>query len=189
MATTDIVTLTEATDYLSGQRMDSSPLLATWISAATSAIEDRVGPVVNRTITSEAYDGGGPFVLLRSYPVASVTTVTEDGAGLISAQWLLYPTTGKLCRRTAGTPDVFAPGERNIAVTYVAGRAASTSAVAPRIKQACLIVLAHMWRSEHGTSAGSFDQTGTFPAGFAIPNRALELLDAEMQPARQMGIA
>lgn len=201
MATTDIVTIAEARNYLGGSNADPT-LLAAWITAASDAIDDLAGPVVQRTLTAELHNGGVQRVALKFRPVASVTSVTEywyDGTSVTltaetvsskpAAGYLIDLSLGHVWRRNAGVPYTFEPGLRNVSVTYVAGRYASTSVVAPRFKTAALMQLAHLWRSEHGTAAGSFDQTATTPSGFAIPNRVVELLGSEVQVARTMGIA
>jgi uncharacterized phiE125 gp8 family phage protein len=201
MAATDIVTLTEARDYLTANRLADSPLLSNWITAASATIDDLAGPVVNRTITAELHSGGTSEIRLRFSPVSSITTVTEyatDGSSTAltaetvsskpAAGYLADLTRGVVWRRAAGLDYPFAGNRRSVSVTYVAGRAASTSAVPYRFKQACLMTLAHLWRVEHGTG-NSFGEVATTPSGFAIPNRVIEVLGSEAQPSRSMGIA
>lgn len=201
MPATDIVTLTEARDYLTANRLADSPLLAAWITASSEAIDGLAGPVVNRTITAELHDGGTREIRLDHRPVSSITSVTEyayDGSSRAltaetvsskpAAGYLADLTLGTIWRRSSGVDYVFDGNRRSVSVTYVAGRYASTSAVGARFKQACLMTLAHMWRVEHGTG-NTFGEVTQTPSGFAIPNRVIELLGVEAQPSRLMGIA
>jgi len=201
MATNDIVTLTEARDYLGASASQDVALLAAWIEAVSIRLDDICGPVVQRTITGELHNGGEGIVRLDRRPVASVTSVVEydtnGAATTLTAEttttkpadaYLADLTQGTIVRRSSGSTYTFAGNLQSVSVTYVAGRAATTAAVSPLFKQAALAFLRHMWASEHGT--GNTFGTETFvPAGFAVPNRVLELLGAEVQRDRMMGIA
>lgn len=194
MATTDIVTLNETVEYLRANGAVDSPMLAMFITSASATIDDIAGPVVQRTVTGELHDGGQDLIFLRYRPVVSVTTCKEyDRSGTsttltaetVSSKptsgYLLEGLTGIVRRRASGSPTWFAAGERNVEVTYVAGRAASTSAVDARFKLACLVTLAHVWRVELGTGNTFGAPEGFSPSGFAVPNRALEILGHDVQ--------
>lgn len=203
MATLDLVTLSEAQDFLRAAQSVDQTLLGSWITSASVAIDDLCGPVVQRTLTAELHDGGRTAVLLLSRPVSSVTSVTEYGASGASTAltaesvsskpasgYLLDDRAGMVFRRASGADWCFAAGRRNVSVTYVAGRVASTAAVTPRFKTACLMLVSHLWRVEHGTG-NTFGQTdGVFTSsGFAVPNRVVELLGSEVQADRRLGVA
>jgi hypothetical protein len=157
------------------------------------------GPIVNRTLTAELYNGGCSKIFLRYRPVSSVTSVTEYNnttAQVLAAEtnttktandYLLdNSSTGVIIRRTSGCDTWFASGRRNVSVTYVAGRAATTAAVDARFKQAARICLKHLWRNENSAGTVTFGATSgieeyipTIPA-WAIPRAALELIAADL---------
>ena len=195
MAATDIVTISEASAYL--QSPSDTDGIAGLISAASSAIDDVAGPVVKRTVT-DIFDGRGQSqVVLRTHPVASVTTVDEyvftnhlsltqeTNSAKPGLGFTFDPVTNTITRRTGGIDYIFWAGRQNVVVTYVAGRYADTASVDPRFKQACLITLAHIWRSEQGTPIGNLvggpEDTIIIGSGYAVPRRALELLGLETQ--------
>lgn len=197
----DILTLNEGKDELGIPTATTTydTVLASWITAISRRLDDVCGPVVVRTIASELYSGGVCTLQLKSRPVSSITSVTEytyTTAQALTAEtntiktafnYLLdYDRTGILRRRTAGADMIFAVGRRNIEVTYVAGRAASTAAVDARFKQAARICLKHLWRAENSAGTVTYGATSGLEAfepsvpTFAIPRAALELVADEL---------
>ena len=197
--TRDILTLAEARAAIDIGASDTShdTVLAAVITAMSYRFDDEFGPVVVRTITSEAHDGGSDRVVLRYRPVSSVTTATEyDGT---TAQVLTAETnstkpdnayllerggkSGILRRRSANADARFPSGRQNVVVTYVAGRFASTSVVDQRFKDAARVALVNRWQ-HYLTSVEGADEydvpRSSFPT-FAIPRFVVEMLDAERQ--------
>ncbi len=196
MAANDLVTLTETKASLRLPSNASDGLLAAWVSAVSVRVDELCGPVVNRTITDEFHDGGWPSIYPRFVPVSSVTSLSEyDSAGTVTAlsaeDYDTKPASAFLVdgevvrRRASGADALFVSGRRNVRLTYVAGRVASTAAVTEQFKRAALVIVAHMWREEHGQASTSFagdDGLVTVGAGWAIPRRARDLLGNEMRP-------
>jgi len=196
MAAEDLVTVSEAKSALRLGTTANDTLLAAWITAVSVRVDELCGPVVNRTVTAEAHDGGMTVVFPKLVPFSSVTTVTEyDTAGtgtVLSAEDFdtkpanAYLVDGELLRRrSSGGDSWFAYGRKNVIVTYVAGRVANTAAVTEQFKRSALIILAHMWREEHGQASTTFntdDGLVTVGAGWAIPRRARDLLGNQMRP-------
>lgn len=198
MAATDLVTLTETKQALklvsSG---DQDTLLSAWIEAVSTRMDDLCGPVVHRTITGETHDGYCRTIYPRQYPISSVTAISEyTTAGterVLSAEdhdtkpAEAYLVDGEMVRRRrSGTDAMFESGRRNVRVTYVAGRYATTAAVSQQFKRAALIILAHMWREEHGAASTTYladTETVIVGAGWAIPRRARDLLGSELRPS------
>jgi len=191
MATNDLVTLTETKQSLRlTTTNESDSLLTAWITAVSTRVDELCGPVVARTVTDELHDGGYWWIAPKLAPVYSVTTLTEyDTSGtsrsLTAEDYDTKPTDGYLVdgdlirRRGSGGDALFEPGRRNVRLTYQAGRVANTAAVPEQIKRGVLMILAHMWREEHGTPTGQFADDGgivVVGAGWAIPRRARDLL-------------
>ncbi|MGW7195546.1 hypothetical protein [Streptomyces chryseus] len=153
------------------------------IDATTQVVEYFVGAVARRTVT-EIRPGGGHALVLLVTPVIAVTVITGvhshqvavDVAGLVADA-----ETG-IVRRLDGTP--FPPGPYRI--TYTAGRPIPSA----NITLAGRIILKHLWRTQNGSSrvasalGGGDDYSVSEPIpglGYAVPNRALELLQPDTQ--------
>lgn len=177
----DIVTLNEgkAAINLATANTSYDTELAMFITAICRRVDALIGPVVVRTLTDEAHDGGGYCIRLRKHPVSSVTTVEEyDRAGNLTtltaesadtkpADGYLLKNgtthTADLFRRSSGAPIPFAVGEQNILVTYVAGRAANTAGADALYKLGVSNILRRVWQRESPVWA----QT---PDAFAAPD-------------------
>lgn len=161
--------------------------LSRFIARATPIIETLAGPVIQRTVTAEQHNNvNGRTLALIERPIVSITTCTEyigrvtyavttaatpDQTGTYGAT--LDPDRGVLTRWAVGTPRNWA---QTVWVTYVAGR----SAVPDNVEQATLELIRHMWETQRGDSTGrpvpGFDQGGVVIAGYAVPNRVVEML-------------
>ena len=194
--TLDALTIAEARTAVGlGSDTAQDTPLAAWVTAVSRQLDQLCGPVVVRTITSETIDGGDYTIRLRYRPVSSVTTVTEyqnTTATTLTAETNTTKTTsnyradlraGILRRRNSNTDTTFAEGRGNIEVTYVAGRAATTSAVDAKFKQACSMMLRAAWVGEQASGTQMFDQQGGFDTSLYGPkllNRVAALLEGEM---------
>lgn len=203
MDTLDVVSLEEAKVALSiGSADDTAGAdLARLITAVSRRLDDGIGPVVRRAATHRA-SGGRRILELPLGPVYSVTSVTEyQGTSAVTVTeetlgtspsdgWAgerydpdptLY--SGLLVRRSGGSDMCWYPGQGNVQVVYTAGRAADTSAVDARHKEAAILMLRNLWRS-YETSVGGVDEydvpVGSFPT-FAVPRAVKELLAREWQ--------
>lgn len=193
--TLDVVTLDEAELEL-GVAADTQPLLGVYVTAVSRMLDKACGPIVQRTLTSEAHDGGDYQIILDYYPVASVTSVTEYAytqptvltAETVSTSpssgYLLDGETGIVRRRMGKADYPFPHGRGNVLVTYVAGRFASTLAVDDRFKRAAFITLAHLWRREQGMGTVTFGPDGVPITGatYALPNAAAAFLQDDLRP-------
>lgn len=193
MATLDVITVAKAKVALNiaAANTDHDTELAAYVTAVSLAMDKMFGPIVQRSVT-EAHDGGGA-IFLRSYPVASITSVAERSgttATTLAAENFAAPTAndyqvdllaGILDRRSGGWPSTFAYGSQNIIVTYVAGRFANTAAVDANFQEAAAITVSHLWRPEQGVATGPFgaENVGQLPLTFAFPNAAMQLLPGE----------
>lgn len=201
MATLDLLSLAEAklALNLSGTTVHDAELPA-WITASSLMLDDKVGPVVRRTITGELRPGGAALLTTVLYPVTSFTTVTEylDTVGTVLTRetnvskpdsayfaepYAPDPTlfSGVLRRRSAGSNQRFAAGSSNVEITYVAGRFPTTATVDERFKSAGRLILSNLWNSQRPNLAqvGEFEiPQGNYPR-FAVPNAVKEMLFAD----------
>lgn len=150
-----------------------------WAVSATRAVENFVGPVVQRTVTA-IVTGGSTALVLPTTPVIAVTAiepVTTVQQSVDVAVLAADPDTG-VVDRTDGL--AFPPGRYRM--TYTAGRTVITA----NISKAAALIFQHLWRTQRGGSragtGGGDDYSVTEPIpglGYAIPNRALQLLQAD----------
>lgn len=181
--TLDVLTLDEGKETvgIATSNTDLDGEIAPWITGVSRCLDELVGPVVQRTLTDELYDGGWPDIDVAWWPVASVTSLYEyDGTTEteLSAEsnsskpddaYLLTPWnrdrslyTGRIIRRSANADSRFPVGRANVKITYAAGRAANTAAVDERYKTAARIILDNAW---------SRRQTDTFDVDGLATNR------------------
>jgi hypothetical protein len=157
--------------------------LQAYIATIQASLESFTGgPLVNRTVTAERAEmvNFQTAILVRQRPLVSVTSVTSASGGTIdiSAGLDLDQNAGVI-RRKLGLPfyGPFFQWLPQVLVTYVAGWGTSVPATFNLVSR---IILAHLWETQHGpsvrpTMGGA--ETVTLPGwGYAIPNRAAELL-------------
>jgi hypothetical protein len=199
---TDVVTLDEAKAELNITNTDSDPVLERWVSAVSELIDSLCGPVVVRTVTGEAHNGGGTVLFLRQHPVSEITTVTEYASGTatvltaesptVAGTYLFNPTLGTVSRRSSWNNYPF--GASGVLVTYEAGRYADTASVDARFKTAALAILRRFWVRETPSwvrGTGGFADLVQNPAvepgtpGFfrAVQPMIVELLSDELRGA------
>lgn len=196
MATYDLLTIGEARDALGLDPQDTTnqTLLAAYITAISSRLDDACGPIVQRTITGETYSGGRHTIWLKKTPVVSITSVTEyedltpttlsvrSNTSHPSNGYMFDQTMGTISRFSSALPDYFEPGIHNIAVTYVAGRYTTTNTVSELFKIAAGAFLSHVWKMNQGMGTQTFGEydVSTQIVTFALPKRVLDLLGNEV---------
>ena len=149
MAAEDLLTLQEAKDSLRVGDDDVvlDPELTRIVTAASRLIDTHFGAMVTRTVTAELH--GNPrsgMLRLRLSPVSSITTVTVDGTALSSSNYqVVKQGYDEWLARTAGYQMVPWSSVRlqGIAVTYVAGRYATTALVPALVKEAAVAQVRH----------------------------------------------
>lgn len=206
MAATDILTIDEARTAVNlGGQSSQDAQLGMFVSGITGRIDDLCGPVVIRTVTDEAHDGGDRRIWLDESPVDSVTTVVEwlstTSNNLTAETNSSKPASGflldhagnaaYLIRRSSGSDTRFPAGRRNVVVTYEAGRFASTSAVDGKFKLAVASILRRVYKRESAVwshSPGAFselDADTPTPSGMffrALDPMVKEFLGDEVRP-------
>jgi len=152
-----------------------------YIGAVTGVMEKLCGPVVVRQTTERAR-AGGMFIALdkrpvyvpagQAHPLISMTPALTYGLVYDLSLLSVDTFTGEV-RHTAGLPFIYGPYD----ITYTVGR----PIVGANIMLASAIILRHLWGLERSGDRGGLNQPAedtTLMYGFAIPNRALEILDA-----------
>ncbi|MGW6910253.1 hypothetical protein [Streptomyces sp. NPDC054940] len=172
-----IMSLADARKHVNATVTTHDEELRGWVEATTKAVEYFVGPVARRTVT-ETHDRAVAHKLaLRRTPAISLTTVAAvltGGTSYAVADLDLDGETGIVRRKDGGL--LYGP----LRFTYVIGR----TIVSVNISHGGRIILQHLWKTQGGgmgrpAPGGMEDYAVTEPIpglGFAIPNRALELL-------------
>ncbi|WP_344492047.1 hypothetical protein [Streptomyces enissocaesilis] len=176
-----ILSLADAKKHLNKTDIADDDEVRTWNEATTRAVEWFVGPVVPRAVT-EIHDRVWAHQLaLLQTPVLTLTSlaaVRTGGTSYTVAEFDVDQATGIVSRLDGGR--VSGP----LRITYTAGR----RIIPASITSAARIILQHLWRTQQGPGrpqmgTGDFDVSEPIPGlGYAIPNRALQLLDPDQLP-------
>lgn len=180
--TDQIIALAEAKRQLRLTSTDRDDDLRLFIAAATIAVEDHIGrKLVRRTITGETHlRVNGALILNRSPVLSLVSLATLDATTTWDVSGLhVDEPTGIVTPLSGGRPY------GNLAATYVCGK----RIIPANELLACRIITEHLWQTMRpfsnsaatpgpGALEDSLDSRAGGLVGFAIPNRALELLGA-----------
>ncbi|MFD7709474.1 hypothetical protein [Streptomyces sp. NPDC059786] len=152
-----------------------------WIEATTRAVEQFVGPVTPRTVTETVRFTSARTVALTQVPALELTgviTLRSGGPAYTVDDLEVDKDTGLVS--LAGGGVLYGP----LSVTYRVGRLV----VSANIRSAAKIILQHLWRTRQGPGrpqrgTDDYDVNEPLPGlGFAIPNRAVQLLDPDRLP-------
>lgn len=160
--------------------------LREWLESVTAGVENLAGVCSRRTVREvhQIPAAGVDTVCLRRTPVLSVTSVSpvlSGGASYAPADLDLDGATGVVRRLDGGR--LYGP----LRFLYEAGRLV----IPAHLSSAARIILQHLWRTQYGASralgglGGGDDYSVTEPIpgfGYAIPNRALQLLEPDRLP-------
>lgn len=174
-----LVGLTEVKDHINETGTEHDDELRGFILSASQVAESITGPIARRTV-EETFSGGDRVILLTHSPVLSVTSVTENGETVDTADYYVDPD-GLLTRATDYAASRWATGVDNIVVIYQAGRTAVPYAVIEATKDLIKV----NWNPQIGGHAGPFgdgvdDQAGAGEGqvrlGFFVPNTVMQRL-------------
>lgn len=176
-----ILSLADAKKHLNKTGTIDDDEVRTWVEATTRAVEWFVGPVVPRTVT-EIHDRAWAHQLALLQPpvltLTSLAAVRTGGTSYTAAEFDVDQDTGIVSRLDGGR--IAGP----LRATYTAGR----RIIPAHFSAAARIILQHLWRTQQGPGrpqmgTGDFDVSEPIPGlGYAIPNRALQLLDPDRIP-------
>ena len=178
-----ILSLAAAREHLNLRDTREDQEARFWNTAATRCVEALVGPVVPRDFSERHDERRMSALVLRRTPVIAVTAVEPvlaTGRGYDVGDLVVDRETGLVSLASGGL--LYGP----LRVTYRAGR----PVIAENIAGAARIILQHLWRTQRGSSRGSLpgssnDYSVTEPIpglGYAIPNRAVQLLEPDRLP-------
>lgn len=175
-----LLTLAQAKAFTNISGTASDVELQLYVDSVADVVEAALGgPVEQRSITEtvDVVDGGRALALSKRFATA-VTTITANGVAVATSD--AYISAGNVVRRKLGY--AFSPSLDPVVVVYTAGIAAIGSAPAA-LTLAAAIIAGHLWDTQRGDVGGSGpgDDYGTVNTnvprlGFAVPNRALELM-------------
>lgn len=180
-----IVSLAQAKAQLNITSTSSDDELGLYLAAVTRIVEKFVGPVVIRPYT-QVVAADRPFLsyLPRMGPgltpvltLTSLTPLYTTGIGTwVAGGALADPVTGEL-RQASGLGLYGGPWT----AVYTAGQ----RVVDPTWQLAASMILQHLWKTQRGASALPLqqqDETFIPEIGYAIPNRAADLLRVDSLP-------
>lgn len=177
-----ILSLADARKHLNRVSATDDDELRFWVNATTRAVEFFVGPVVVRSFTEQHQVRNADAVVLQHTPVVAVTAVDSvltDAAAYAVDSLGMDGTTGAVFRLDGGRLS------GRLRFTYRAGRTVITE----NISGAARIILQHLWETQRagrgGLAGGSRDGDVTEPIpglGYAVPNRAVQLLEPDRLP-------
>ncbi|MFI6103163.1 hypothetical protein [Streptomyces sp. NPDC051310] len=180
-ASTALFSLAEAKRHLNLTTTTQDDEVREWIATTTEAVEFFVGPVIVRSVTEDHHFTRASALVLRQTPVLEVTMlagILTGGTSYLAADLALDSASGVVQRLDGAT--LSGP----LRITYTAGR----RVVPPAIRAAAKIILQHLWRTQQGPGRpqrglDDFDVNEPIPGlGYAIPNRAMQLLSAHQLP-------
>ena len=150
--------------------------LPDYIAAAQECVDFLCGPSESVDLVETRW--GYVEIALSTTPVLSVESVVGQAMGAMTMSSLWVNNAAGVIR--ARTLAFQIPGDY-YQITYTAGR----DTVPLSIKQGVRIILAHQWATQRGINtrnpAMGSDGTATVPGlGYAIPNRALQILAPHM---------
>lgn len=187
--TRNVIGLADAKGLLRITKPDFDADIRLFIASITRFIDRYCGTVAPVQVT-ERHESGGRILMLRKppvfqpagqpYPIVSITPVLTYGVPYPDLSLITVDKTNGEMRHTVGLPWYYGAYD----VAYWTGRVATTE----NIQMATEIMLKHLWALERnngrptGFTPSASDDT-TVMYGFAIPNRALEILEPDRVPA------
>lgn len=201
-----IVSLAEAKEILQMTgTTDYDAVLQGYNAAATNVVEYMCGPVVRQTVT-ETIPSRGTVVCLSKPPVIGLQAWTQVPAELAATGiTVASPPSPMLRTRLYGIEwpldELYCDPRRGI-VTHTSGLPffycayvwqyqAGRVVIPAALYEAAKVILEHLYQVKRGgvgaQDVAAGESVTTLPGfGFAIPNRALELLDASGEMSRMV---
>lgn len=165
-----VATLAEFKTHLNyGTGTNDDTELTVHLTAASQWVESYV--VLAATSFTERLYSNGCYLKQRHHPLTAVTSVTpQDGTALSASAYIVDTTNSFIEFRWGGV------GAGWYTVVYTAG----LSTIKEHVKLAGLEVARHLWNVQNGSAGRGRPAEDLVPTpfGFAVPNRAIELIEA-----------
>lgn len=146
--------------------------LQQFVDAACQVVEDKCGPIEQRTIVGEVADMTCDGIVLGNAPVIALTAATYQlGGSVYDTSVLTVNQATGIAARTDG--QHLGLGSQRLLVSYTAGYATPPAWAVLAAK----IIGAHLWRTQRGPKSNSTTDDPAAGSAYAIPNRALELME------------
>jgi len=158
-ATGTPVTLAEIRQFLNiteSADTGQDALLITLCDRLTVVIENYIGlSIINKAYT-EYYDGDGSETLLvKRYPIVSVTSLTVGTTLESASDYHLYSEEGYI----VGDGFAFPADNRNVTLVYTAGFGAAKANVPEAIKLALLLWASYIWKKDNVSYSQNFGES------------------------------
>lgn len=162
-----LLTLEQAKQQVNVTSAVDDEEMQAYVDSATGIVEGKCGPVEPRTVVERVRGRG--VVMLSTLPVLEIAGVQARGGVSVGID-------GHDLDGGAGILTGLGPFVGSVTVTYVAGR----DSVPPELNLAARIIFGHLWETQRRPSMrpgmGQNDAPPQPGLGYAIPNRALELM-------------
>lgn len=185
----NLVTDQEILEFLS---VDSpiGPQLTILSKSISAAVIKHCGRRIAQETFTEYYDGNGKeSLLLKEYPIVSVTSVTHydingNATSVVASDFNLYKEKGSLKLKAAAVhSSIWLRGDHNYKVIYAAGY----NPIPEDIKLACLTWIATLWQKSehklHAVASKSFGDENTTYRVEKIPEEVAAMLEPYVRPS------
>ncbi len=137
-----LITLTEAKEFLKIDFNDEDALLDRLITQATAIIQRKYQrDLIQAIYTDEEYNGEDhDLIFIRNFPVQSITSIKVNDQAVDPSGYIVNKATGIVKRETGYWPE----GWANIKVSYTGGYAADSPELEP-FKNECLLLVADLY--------------------------------------------
>lgn len=166
--------LSDVKEFLNKTDSGDDAEVQAMVDRAEAIIAARVGPLTEVTVTDEVHTGPGPLVLKR-WPVISVSSATSDGAAVTDLD---------LDEGPGVVYGSFGSTRRGISVSYVAGR----TSLPVDLEAAVLELVRHLWVTQRvpGTrlrgSGEPDERTLQGVSTYLLPYRVQTLIEPHLKP-------
>jgi hypothetical protein len=172
VAVTLVATLPEFKSWLNytGTADDTEQTMV--LTAASEWVEYAIGGPLSVAAFTEQHIVEGWFIQPNKRPLVAVTSITPDQGTALDVSTYLVDSTANIVRVRSWLCGLYT-------LVYTAG----LSTILNRQKLAGLEVARHLWLIQNGSAGRGYpgDDVVPTPMGFAVPRRALELLEPDRQ--------
>jgi hypothetical protein len=180
MATTDLISLTEAKTELGITVSDHDTRLSALITNTSSRILAHLQNSVVIQARTERHYGGKKRIYLQRYPVTSGPTISDEAGNTVeSTDYLMLAEQGMLQHVGFWPTAQDADGKvSRWVIVYGAGLAVNTAAVPADLKEACLLWVSR--RFSRPDQSVTSKRVGDLALGYAAPSEEPEGVPADI---------